>query len=96
MQDSKSTTDSKVPILGDIPGLGLLFHHKLTSDSKTELIILLTPYVVKTPADLARMSDDERGRTELAPKAFPQKEYNEYLEPGQSPAQIPAGSPHSR
>jgi general secretion pathway protein D len=97
MQDSKTSTDSKVPILGDIPGIGLLFHHKLQSDAKTELIILLTPYVVRTPMDLAHMSDDERGRTELSPKAFPQKEYNEYLEPGQNPASAtPGGSPHSR
>ncbi|HEX4120590.1 MAG TPA: hypothetical protein VH619_08245 [Verrucomicrobiae bacterium] len=98
MQDSKTSTDSKVPILGDIPGIGLLFHHKIQSDAKTELIILLTPYVVRTPSDLAHMSDDERGRSELAPKAFPQKEYNEYLEPGQAspPPVYPAGSPHAR
>jgi hypothetical protein len=96
MQDSKTSTDSKVPILGDIPGIGLLFHHKIQSDAKTELIILLTPYVVRTPSDLAHMSDDERGRSELAPKAFPQKEYNEYLEPGQAspPPVYPAGLGH--
>ena len=56
MQDSKTSTDSKIPLLGDIPGLGLLFHHKVKSVAKTELIILLTPYVVRTPEDLARMT----------------------------------------
>jgi type II secretory pathway component GspD/PulD (secretin) len=83
MQNSKSSTDSKIPILGDIPGLGVLFHHKISSHVKTELIIMLTPYVIRTPGDLARMSSDERGRTELAPKAFPQKVLNQYLDPGQ-------------
>jgi general secretion pathway protein D len=99
MQDSKSSTDSKVPILGDIPVIGALFHHKLTENSKTELIILLTPYVVRTPEDLARMSNDERGRTELSPKAFPQKEFNEYMDPGPTPAPavtVPMGTPHFR
>jgi general secretion pathway protein D len=99
MQDSKSSTDSKVPILGDIPVLGALFHHKLTANSKTELIILLTPYVVRTPEDLARMSNDERGRTELSPKSFPEKEFNQYMEPGPRPAPavtVPMGTPHFR
>jgi general secretion pathway protein D len=99
MQNSRSSTDSKIPILGDIPLLGALFHHKLQSDTKTELIILLTPYVVKTPSDLARMSADERGRAQLAPKAFSQAELNQYLEGGQSkppPPAAPSGSPHAR
>jgi general secretion pathway protein D len=101
MQNSKTSTDSKIPILGDIPGLGLLFHHKISSDVKTELIILLTPYVVRTPGDLARMSQDERGRAELAPKAFSQKVLNQYLETGQDQpppgaAPAPARSPHSQ
>ncbi len=83
MQNSKTSTDSKIPILGDIPGLGLIIHHKITSDVKTELNILLTPFVNRTPGDLARMSSNERGRTELSPKAFPQKVMNQYLDSGQ-------------
>jgi type II secretory pathway component GspD/PulD (secretin) len=82
MKNSKSTTDSKVPILGDIPGLGAVFHHKTSSNVKQELIILLTPYVVRTPSDLARMSQDERGRARMAPKAFTQPELNQFLDAG--------------
>jgi len=80
MQNSKSSTDSKIPIIGDIPWLGALFHHKVQADTKTELIIFLTPYVVRTPSDLARMSVDERGRYDLSPKAFTQKDLNRYME----------------
>jgi len=83
MKNSKSSTDSKVPLLGDIPGLGALFHHKVSSNVKQELVILLTPYVVRTPSDLARMSQNERGRASMAPRAFPQTELNRYLEPGE-------------
>jgi general secretion pathway protein D len=86
MKNSKSTTDSKIPLLGDIPGLGKLFHHKVSSNVKQELIILLTPYVVRTPTDLARMSQDERGRAKMAPKAFTQPELNQYLESGEPKA----------
>jgi general secretion pathway protein D len=93
MKNSKSSTDSKVPILGDIPGLGALFHHKTSSNVKQELIILLTPYVVRTPSDLARMSQDERGRARMSPKAFTQPELNQYLDPGEQKNAAPDSTP---
>jgi len=37
---------SKVPILGDIPLLGLLFKSAETQDSRREIVLLLTPYVI--------------------------------------------------
>jgi general secretion pathway protein D len=97
MQDNKTTTDSKIPLLGDIPGLGLLFHHKVSSVNKTELIIFLTPYVIRTPDDLVRMTLDEKSRVNMSQKAFPAKEMNQYLSPqppppGTAPA---SGSPHT-
>jgi type IV pilus assembly protein PilQ len=42
----ESTTVSKVPLLGDIPGLGYLFKTTSKSNSKTELIIFLTPRIL--------------------------------------------------
>lgn len=39
--------DTKVPILGDIPGLGWLFHNKTDVTRKSELFILLTPRLIK-------------------------------------------------
>jgi general secretion pathway protein D len=100
MQDNKTTTDSKIPLLGDIPGLGLLFHHKIKSITKTELLIFLTPYVIRSPDDLVRMTIDEKSRMDLVPKSFPEKDLNNYLTPQPAaPAPAPAmptGSPHSR
>jgi general secretion pathway protein D len=39
--------DTKVPLLGDIPGLGWLFHNKTDVTRKSELFILLTPRLIK-------------------------------------------------
>ena len=47
-----STT--KVPLLGDIPLLGRLFRSDTVEDSRTELLVLITPYVMMTPEE-ARM-----------------------------------------
>lgn len=99
MQDNKNTTDSKIPLLGDIPGIGALFHHKVNSVTKTELIIFLTPYVIRTPEEIAQMTVDEKARVDLAPKAFPEKEYNQYMSPQPaSPPPVSAnpGWPHAR
>jgi type II secretion system protein D len=80
MQNTRSDTTTKVPLLGDIPGLGALFRHKVTSNTKTELLIFLTPYVVRTPHDLVAMSNSETSRSQLAPKAFSEQELNQFLD----------------
>ena len=44
----RSETKSRegVPILGDIPGLGLLFSNKAINSINTELVVLITPYIM--------------------------------------------------
>jgi len=60
IQDQESETISKVPFLGDIPGLGWLFKTKNKVRKKTNLMILLTPHIVKDSADLAAISDTQK------------------------------------
>jgi general secretion pathway protein D len=90
MQDTKSVTDSGIPVLQSIPLLGNLFKHKQKTASKTELMIFITPTVIKTPEDLARMSVDETSRTDISAKAFTQKERDTYID-AQSPV-APGGA----
>ena len=47
LQDSDSVSTAKVPILGDIPLLGSLFRNNSTQKRKSELIILVTPRILK-------------------------------------------------
>ena len=47
LQDSEAVTTSKVPIIGDIPILGSLFRKNSTQKRKSELIILVTPKILK-------------------------------------------------
>lgn len=48
IQDKVNNSNTGVPLLKDIPGLGYLFGATGKSRQKTELIITLTPYVVRT------------------------------------------------
>lgn len=60
IQDSEEETVSKVPFLGDVPLLGWLFKTKTKTRKKTNLMILLTPHIVKDAADLAEMTQIQR------------------------------------
>ncbi len=44
-------TEYKVPCLGDIPGLGLLFSSVAKENIKTNLFVFITPHVIKNPAE---------------------------------------------
>ncbi|MFA6971753.1 MAG: type II secretion system secretin GspD [Gallionella sp.] len=47
IQDSVSNGEDKVPILGDIPGLGNLFRHETRRRTKTNLMVFIRPYVLR-------------------------------------------------
>lgn len=46
-QENDLSTDSKIPLLGDIPLLGSLFHFNKGNKSNTQLYIVVTPRIVK-------------------------------------------------
>ena len=45
----KSNTTNSVPFLGDIPILGRLFSKKATTDTATDLVLTLTPHILRIP-----------------------------------------------
>ncbi|MBN1344497.1 MAG: hypothetical protein JXQ73_17540 [Phycisphaerae bacterium] len=59
--------ESKLPIIGDIPGLGNLFRTTVSSKTKTELLIVLTPVVVKNEREARALSEEERDKIDLLP-----------------------------
>jgi general secretion pathway protein D len=60
IQDQDQESVSKVPFLGDIPGLGWLFKSKTLSRTKTNLMILLTPRIIRDASDLAETTGEQR------------------------------------
>ena len=46
LRNSKETTLSKVPLLGDIPFIGALFRHKNEIHQDRELLIFITPHIL--------------------------------------------------
>ncbi|MBF0520265.1 MAG: type II secretion system secretin GspD [Nitrospirae bacterium] len=48
LQEREENSVHKVPVLGDIPVLGLLFKQKETTKAKINLMVFLTPHIVDT------------------------------------------------
>ena len=80
----------KIPVLGDIPLVGLLFQFTSHQRVKTELMIFITPHILQTPQEMLRMtnemrrrsnssSDSDRDSTVLEPQRF--LVYPPYKEP---------------
>lgn len=61
MQERTQETVKSVPLLGDIPYLGALFRSNEQVKKKTELVILISPRVVR-PGEGARIAEAERER----------------------------------
>jgi general secretion pathway protein D len=52
ISDRVTYSESKIPLLGDVPILGYLFKYSQKSKAKTNLLVLLTPYVIKDQMDI--------------------------------------------
>jgi general secretion pathway protein D len=50
--NTQTEVQTKIPVLGDIPILGVLFRGKSNTERRTNLLIFLTPHVINEPADL--------------------------------------------
>jgi general secretion pathway protein D len=80
ISSGKSSSDNKVPFLGDIPFIGNIFKESAKSSSKTELMMFLTPHIVQTAAQLNNMSNGETGQTTIIKTTVEEQELNRFLE----------------
>jgi general secretion pathway protein D len=80
ISNQKSSSESKVPWLGDIPWLGNLFKSTVKADSKTELLMFLTPHIVYAPSQLAAMAGTETRQSMLITNSVSEQELDRFLE----------------
>jgi general secretion pathway protein D len=88
MSDKTIIRESKVPLLGDIPILGYLFKFNSKKKLKTNLLILLTPYIIQDQSDLRRIMEKKiRERREFV-------ETFTAFNPGEFEAEVDYGHKH--
>jgi type II secretion system protein D len=84
IQKQISDITRKVPLLGDIPGLGWVFKKKDKEAREVELMVFLRPRVTKTPKDASDLLED------IYKKAPHIKDWQNGVEPGKkAPAEKP-------
>jgi general secretion pathway protein D len=64
IQERRDSTQSGIPLLSRIPLLGNLFKYTTITNSKTELVILLTPRVISNSEQASVVTDEVRVRLE--------------------------------
>ncbi len=80
IDSTKTEAVRKVPLLGDIPLLGYAFRRTVKQDTRTELLIFLTPYIIDTPGELLAATKRRVQEAQLAPKAVPEENLQKFLD----------------
>jgi len=70
MKSSRNAGNSGIPFLKDIPGLGLLFGGTSDETKKTELILLLTPHVIRDRQDVDLITREFHQRVQQVQESF--------------------------
>lgn len=74
MQERDEENITKMPVLGDIPVLGWLFKNRSIQKTKTNLLVFLTPHIVKEPERLAQITKEKQREFGLAERRFAEGE----------------------
>jgi general secretion pathway protein D len=82
IRDSINITETKVPLLGDIPVIGFFFRNRNVAKSKTNLLLFLTPYVIESAADFKVIFERKiRERKEFLEKFYNAgKDYESFVD----------------
>lgn len=90
IQENTTRTENKLPLLGDLPLVGRLFRNQLLSHSRNELIIVVTPHIV-------RQGESSMPGPALpampTPRPLPTLPPNAQLPPPAGQLPMPGGSP---
>lgn len=79
IQDNKNFNSNQVPVLGNIPLIGSVFKDKDDKITKTELLILLTPKVVRDRTESQMVTDEYRRKIDaFSPHRRPPDRQFEY------------------
>lgn len=70
ISSNRSDGKTKVPLLGDIPVLGRAFQSRKQTGTRTEMLMLITPYVVEDAAQTRAITDAIRARFGSGERGF--------------------------
>jgi general secretion pathway protein D len=77
-----SRAEEKVPVLGDIPVLGALFRKRTNTQEKRNLVLVMTPYIIRNQQDLRTVFERKmQERQEYLDRYFVFSDSSDYKPP---------------
>ncbi len=76
IKNNQNFSDSGIPFLKDIPGLGFLFKSSSRENNKTELVLILTPHVINNRRDVDLITREFARKVERIKETFEAGENN--------------------
>ena len=67
IEEQLNDSRDQIPILGELPGIGFLFRRQSTNRIRTELVVVIRPYVFNTPSESAAASRELLNELSLHP-----------------------------
>jgi general secretion pathway protein D len=94
IQESRTLSKNRIPLLGDIPYVGAIFGNTSLSSERTELIVLLTPTVIRDTSEAQRATTEFKDKLKELKKLMQQEEQrnSQSQQAAPSPEDPPAGS----
>ena len=71
IQKSHTVTRTQIPIVGDIPAIGNLFGGKDNQIGKTELLVIITPHVIRNLTEARQVTEEFRRELEMNDPRLP-------------------------
>lgn len=100
VRDNITLSEKKIPLLGDIPWLGWLFKSQNRQTEKLNLLVFLTPHLIRDDADMAELNARKARDVNSLQRdnriEEPTRLKQDMLERLEPPAVMPQGSPSDR
>jgi general secretion pathway protein D len=100
VRDNITLSEKKIPLLGDIPWLGWLFKSQNRQTEKLNLLVFLTPHLIRDDADMAELNARKARDVNSLQRdnriEEPTRLKQDMLERLEPPAIMPQGSPNDR
>ena len=100
VRDNITLSEKKIPLLGDIPWLGWLFKSQNRQTEKLNLLVFLTPHLIRDDADMAELNARKARDVNSLQRdnriEEPTRLKQDMLERLEPPAVMPQGSPNDR
>ncbi len=70
IRDSLSKSKAKIPLLGDIPWLGLLFQARSQTVEKQNIVIMITPHIIRRAEELEELTGEKYDSLQEAAQSY--------------------------